>query len=100
MAKRYNGTIDWFNVTAGQGWVIPEGQVPAVWVYEEDFIPELLGKLDAGVKINFEIVPDRNPKHQSNRKAAHLQPGWREETAEATAEVRSAVAFPISGRMR
>lgn len=100
MARRYNGTVQWFDAATGHGWIIPEGQVWAVWVYKEDFVSDLLGQLAEGVKVNFEIARDLNPKNQSNKKAVNLQMGWREETAEATAETRTAMMPSLPGRMR
>jgi CspA family cold shock protein len=54
-----NGTVKWFNVQKGYGFIQPEGGGKDVFVHVSAVEKAGLAGLNEGQKVSFEIIPDK-----------------------------------------
>ena len=64
------GTVKWFNVQKGYGFILPEGGGKDVFVHISAVQAAGLNGLDEGQKITFEVVRERGKEAAGSRKPA------------------------------
>ncbi len=64
------GTVKWFNVQKGYGFILPEGGGKDVFVHISAVQAAGLNGLDDGQKVTFEVVRERGKEAAANLKPA------------------------------
>ncbi len=64
------GTVKWFNIQKGYGFILPEGGGKDVFVHITAVQAAGLNGLDEGQKVAFEVVRERGKEAAANLKPA------------------------------
>ncbi len=63
------GTVKWFNVTKGYGFIQPEGSSKDVFVHISAVQRAGLDSLSEGQRVSFDVVTERGKQSAANLKA-------------------------------
>ena len=66
-SQRLNGTVKWFNVQKGYGFITPDGQDKDVFVHASQVQESGMSTLQENQRISFEMITDRKNKSSAGK---------------------------------